>query len=241
MNNISVSGGILMQIKLSKRLTKIIEMITLGSTVADIGTDHGYLPVHLVINGISPRVIATDVNEQPLASAAKLVTFLVLEKKIDLRLGDGLSILVPGEVETIVIAGIGASNELKILEESPQILNSTNRLILQPMRGTPKIRAWLVKHGWRIIDEELVLEDHIFYEIIAAEKGNSVLSIDEVENGPMLLKKKHPLLKEFIKEKIETLELIDKSLEKSTNLNTKGQKQDIIEQINDLKRVITCL
>lgn len=230
-----------MQIKLSQRLTKIAGMIPLGSTVADIGTDHGYLPVHLVINGISPRAIATDINEQPLAQAATLVALLAIEKKVELRLGDGLLILAPGEAETIVIAGIGASNVLKILEERPQVLEKTNRLIFQPMRGTPKVRAWLVEHGWEIIDEELVLEDHIFYEIIGAEKGNSVLSIDEIENGPILLKNKHPLLQSFIAEKIRTLELIYKSLGKSTSVKAESQKQDIIAQINNLRRVITCL
>jgi len=230
-----------MQIKLSKRLTAVAGMVPPGFVMADIGTDHGYLPAYLVITGITPSAIATDAKEQPLASAANLVNLLAIEKKVDLRLGDGLSVLAPGEAKTIVVAGMGASTVVKILEETPQVLRKTSRLILQPMRDTSKIRTWLVKHGWEIIDEELVYEDNIFYEIIAAEPGNSVLSIEEVENGPVLLKKKHPLLKNFIGEKIKTLETICRSLEKSTNAKAVEQRQDIKEKINTLKRVIACL
>lgn len=230
-----------MQIKLSQRLSAIAGIIPQGFVAADIGTDHGYLPAYLVMAGISPSAIATDAKEQPLASAANLISLLAIEKKVDLRLGDGLSVLEPGEAEALVIAGMGASTMIKILEETPQVLEKIRRLILQPMRGTSKIRTWLVKHGWEIRDEELVYEDNIFYEIIAAEPGSSVLSIEEVENGPALLKKRHPLLKKFIEEKIKTLEAIYISLGKSTNSKAEEQKQDIKEKIYTLERVIACL
>lgn len=230
-----------MQIKLSPRLSAVAGMVPPGAVVADIGTDHGYLPVYLVIQGISPHAIATDVKKNPLAAAENIVSLLAIEKKVDLRLGDGLSVIMPGEANVIAIAGMGASTMMKILEQSPQVLARTGRLVLQPMRDTAKIRNWLVKHDWKIIDEELVYEDSAFYEIIAAEPGSSMLTIEEVEAGPVLIKKAHPLLKGFIEEKIRNLEAIDISLANSTKAKAKDQKRELREKVNTLKRVIACL
>ncbi|MEL7568151.1 MAG: class I SAM-dependent methyltransferase [Dehalobacterium sp.] len=230
-----------MQVKLSKRLAAVAAMVLPGFVTADIGTDHGYLPAYLVMNGVSPSAIASDAKQLPLATAANLISLLALEKKINLRLGDGLSVLQPGESENIVIAGMGASTMVKILEQSPQVLDQTRRLILQPMKDSARIRIWLVKHGWKINDEDLVYEDNIFYEIIAAEPGRSILSPEEAELGPILLKKSHPLLKGLIKEKVRILELIYNSLGNSTKLEAADQKMEIKEKIDSLERVMACL
>ena len=143
-------GCEVVQVKLSKRLSAVAAMVPEGSVVADIGTDHGYLPAHLVMSGISPYAIATDVNEGPLAAARNLISLLAIEKRVQLRLGDGLGPLAPNEAETVVMAGIGASTMIKIMEQSPLVLKSVKRLILQPMRGTPKVRTWLVQHRYRV-------------------------------------------------------------------------------------------
>ncbi|MGI6686593.1 MAG: tRNA (adenine(22)-N(1))-methyltransferase [Bacillota bacterium] len=230
-----------MDVKLSKRLSAVAAMIPQGSVVADIGTDHGYLPAYLVMSGVSPYVIATDVNTGPLAAAENLISLLAIEKKIDLRLGDGFSVLRPEEAETLVLAGMGASTMVKIFEQTPLVLSKAKRLILQPMRGTDKIRLWLSKYGWEIQDEELVYEDQIFYEIIAAEPGHSILSNEEIEIGPVLLKKKHPLLKDFLMGKIHVLKSIENSLQNSTKPKAQSQRRKINEKINTLERVILCL
>jgi tRNA (adenine22-N1)-methyltransferase len=170
-----------LQVKLSKRLASVAVMVPKGSVVADIGTDHGYLPAYLVMSRISPYVIATDVNKGPLAAAANLISLLAVGKKIDLRLGDGLTVLMPGEVETIVIAGMGASTMIKILDQTPEVLSQAKRLILQPMRNVPRLRTWLAEHQWEIKDEELIWEDEIFYEIVAADHGQSTLTQEEAQ------------------------------------------------------------
>ncbi|HHT62590.1 MAG: tRNA (adenine(22)-N(1))-methyltransferase [Bacillota bacterium] len=230
-----------MQVKLSKRLASVAVMVPKGSVVADIGTDHGYLPAYLVMSRISPYVIATDVNKGPLAAAANLISLLAVGKKIDLRLGDGLTVLMPGEVETIVIAGMGASTMIKILDQTPEVLSQAKRLILQPMRNVPRLRTWLAEHQWEIKDEELIWEDEIFYEIVAADHGQSTLTQEEAEIGPILLKKKHPLLKEYLSERIKVLKSIEVSLQNSTKPRTEIQKQDLHEKINTLERVMACL
>jgi tRNA (adenine22-N1)-methyltransferase len=228
-----------MKVKLSSRLAAVASFVPLESTVADIGTDHGYLPVHLVTSGICSQAIASDTGKKPLLAAEQLIKLLALDKKIDLRLGDGLRVLHPGEAETVCIAGMGGATIIKILEEAPAQLGTVKRLILQPMKVPPQVREWLMNHDWRIVGEEIVFEDKLFYEIIAAEPGREILSEEELEVGPVLLKTKHPMLKAFLTKKVETLEYILKSLEKSS---TETDKQtEIINKAIRLKRVIRCL
>ena len=90
-----------MRIKLSNRLQAVARQIPAGLRVADVGTDHGYLPVYLVVNDIAPKVIASDRGKRPLDSARQLISLLSLENQIDVRLGDGLSVLQPDEAEVI--------------------------------------------------------------------------------------------------------------------------------------------
>ncbi|MGI6678373.1 MAG: tRNA (adenine(22)-N(1))-methyltransferase [Dehalobacterium sp.] len=226
-----------MQIKLSERLAVVAAFVPLGSVVADIGTDHGYLPAHLIMEGISPYVIAADVHELPLSKAVQLVSLLAIDKKVSLRLGDGLKVLTPGEAQAIVIAGIGALTMIHILSASPDVLGKTKRLVLQPMRDTVKLREWLINNNWIIIDEELVCEEDQYYEIIVAEPGLSTLTPEEMEFGPILLQKKHPLLKAFLREKLKTLKNIDQALDYATNPKGQAQKEDIKKKIGDLERV----
>lgn len=216
-------------------------MVPHGTVTADIGTDHGYLPAYLVMSGISPLAIATDINEGPLAAAGNLISLLAIQNKVQLRLGNGLNVLMPGEADTIIMAGMGASTMIKILEQSEEVLAGTKRIIFQPMRDTGRVRTWLAGHGWKIQDEDLVLEDEIFYEILAAEPGQSSLTPEETEVGPVLFKKKHPLLKAYLQEKINVLRNIEKSLQKSLKPEAENQKQKINEKINTLERVMVCL
>ncbi|ATW28901.1 hypothetical protein DCMF_25475 [Candidatus Formimonas warabiya] len=226
---------------MSQRLAAVAARVPEGTVVADIGTDHGYLPAYLVMNGISPGAIAADAAEQPLAAAAQLIDLLGIHRKVDTRLGDGLQVLAPGEAETVCMAGMGSTTMINILEQAPHVLTQVRRLILQPMQGIPRMRIWLAKHGWRIIDEELVFEENTFYEIIAAEPGIMALSAEEAEVGPVLLLRSHPLLKRYLGEKITALEKIDASLCKSKSEETASKKREIGEKINMLKRVMECL
>ncbi|MCR6544094.1 class I SAM-dependent methyltransferase [Dehalobacterium formicoaceticum] len=226
-----------MQIKLSERLAAVAGFVPTGSVVADIGTDHGYLPAHLIMEGISPYVIAADVHEPPLTKASQLVSLLSIDKKVSLRLGDGLQVLTPGEAQVIVIAGIGALTMIHILSASPAVLGQTQRLVLQPMRDVVKLREWLVENNWRIVDEELVYEGDLFYEIIAAEPGRSTLTLEEMEFGPVLLKKKHLLLKAYLGEKLRILKDIYQALDDAAHPKGQVQKEEMKEKIAGMERV----
>jgi len=185
--------------ELSKRLAAVAQHVPSGAAVADIGTDHAYLPVYLVRHGISTLVVAADINRKPFESARLTVQNSGLEKYIDLRLGDGLKILEPGEVSVLVVAGMGGKTICAILDQGRAVLRQVQRLVIQPMRDIPMVRCWLANHGWRLVDENMVAEDGHYYVIIAAEPGLEEVSDQFAINvGPCLLKKKDPVLKVFL-------------------------------------------
>ena len=145
--------------KLTNRLRAIASKVKTQSIVADIGTDHAYIPVFLVAHSISNKVIACDINEGPLQRANNHIIQNNLQYKIETRLGSGLKVIKPNEVDTVIIAGMGGVLITEILQESVDIIKTVKRLILQPMVGQEVVRAWLNKNGYIIIDEELSKED----------------------------------------------------------------------------------
>lgn len=137
------------------RLQRIAGMIRCGDRVADIGTDHAYLPVFLIKEGIAAKAYACDVSDGPLENARKTV-----EKAgalgIVLRKGDGLNAVSPNEVDTVVIAGMGGDLIARILESSPWIKNTHYELILQPMTAVEDLREYLCQNGFEVVLETAV-------------------------------------------------------------------------------------
>lgn len=143
-------------------------MVTAGNRVCDVGCDHGYVPIYLVRQGISPKVLAMDVREGPLASARGHVAQYRLEEKIETRLSDGLHNYIPGEAETLICAGMGGRLMRRILEEDREKTDSFRELILQPQSEIEPFRRFLRESGRLIRDEELLEEDGKFYQVIRA-------------------------------------------------------------------------
>lgn len=186
---------------LAKRLAALAAHVPAGCTVADIGTDHAYLPVYLVEAGISQKVIATDINPGPLAAAARTVGERRLQDRIVLRRGDGLQPLVPGEAEVLVLAGMGGNTIREILAAAPAVLQYARRLVLQPMADAGDLRVWLAGNGWRIDGEQLVREDSRLYQIIAAAPGReSCADRFCLELGPRLIEGRDPLLRVYLEQ-----------------------------------------
>ena len=231
--------GSTMKINLSLRLSAVADLVLPHGVVADVGTDHGYLPAYLLMKGICPFAIAGDIAEQPLEGARQLVKLLNLNGKIDLRLGNGLEILQPGEAATICLAGMGAATMISILGSSPEIVRATRRLVMQPMRNAPRLRQWLADNGWTIVAEDLVWEEAIYYEIIAAEPGTSQLADWQVEAGPQLVANRHPLLGGYLSERIRFAESMIADLEKSGSPRTEDKKTELRQQVDLLQKVIT--
>ncbi|WP_082415861.1 tRNA (adenine(22)-N(1))-methyltransferase [Numidum massiliense] len=157
----------------SERLMQIAEFVLRGEAVADIGTDHALLPRHLLASGYVPRAVAVEVSRGPYDVARERVAASGLSAKIELRLGDGLTALVPGEVATVVIAGMGGPLICDILQNGQAVLSRTKRLVLQPNVAVKAVRKWLLAHRWQLICEALVYENGHYYDILVAEHGDA--------------------------------------------------------------------
>ncbi|MBM7865529.1 hypothetical protein GTO89_01885 [Heliobacterium gestii] len=167
--------------ELSPRLQRLAAAAPPGLPIADIGTDHAYIPVHLVKTGRIPSAVGVEVHPGPLEAARQHVAAYGVKDKIDIRAGDGLAPLQPGEVGAIVIAGMGGGTIQTILTEGDAAgkLAGVSRLILQPLEGAGELRRWLHHRGWRIVEEDLVAEGARIYEVIILEPSGADGSIRE--------------------------------------------------------------
>ena len=160
-----------MKINLSVRMKMIVGLVPDGVTVADIGTDHGYVASYLVKENKYKKAIATDVNEGPIKRAKKNIDALKLSDKIETRLGDGLDVLVDGEADTVVIAGMGGMLICKMLSEAAEKLTKIDNLILQPQSDIEEVRRHVHKLGFKIERESICMEDGKFYIAMRAVHG----------------------------------------------------------------------
>lgn len=185
--------------ELSKRLAAVAALVTEGASVADIGTDHGYVPVFLVEQGIADSAIAMDVNQGPLERARMHIAQCGLSDRIKTRLSDGLLALKAGEADTMIAAGMGGGLIIRIMEEGESVLDSLNACILQPQSEIGKVRKYLALHGLVIEKEDMVFEDGKYYPMMRAVHGKPE-HYEEYEYiyGKRLLKMCHPVLKEFL-------------------------------------------
>ena len=138
--------------QLSQRLSSVASMVTAGNCLADVGTDHGYVPIYLYERNIIPHAIAMDVNKGPLERATLHIAESGMKEAIETRLSDGLAALKPGEADSVVIAGMGGPLIIRILSTYPEVTDSLKELILQPQSEIPEVRMWLYEHGYEIIE-----------------------------------------------------------------------------------------
>ena len=185
---------------LSERLTAVANLITPGLRVADVGCDHGYLSIHLIKNNISRHVIAMDVRVGPLERAMDHVNEAGLEGDIELRLSDGLDALNEDEVDCVVLAGMGGRLMIDILDRGSERCLEIQEFILQPQSEIETLRHFLEDNGYRIISEDIVLEDDKFYPMMKVIHGNMDLGSDVYYRyGSILLREQHPILRAYLR------------------------------------------
>lgn len=155
-------------LNISDRLEKVANCVCKGSSVADIGCDHAYTAIYLIKNNIARNVVALDINKGPLERAKKNIEAFGLEQVIDTRLSDGGKELRIGEVDTLLISGMGGRLTNKILDDSLEIVKHCKQLVLQPQSEIYLVREYLDNIGYRIIYEDMLIEDGKFYVIINA-------------------------------------------------------------------------
>ncbi len=164
--------------RLSKRIYKIAEKVSAGESVADIGTDHGYVPMILVRDGISPRAIMSDISEGSLAKAIETFELCGLEADpADFRVGDGLDTVDAGEVDAVIIGGLGGFTIRDILDSDIEKSKSFKKLILQPRKHSGNLRYYLYTHGWDITDEDLAPEGKFVCEVITAVPSDDLRDV----------------------------------------------------------------
>ncbi|MEL6342621.1 MAG: class I SAM-dependent methyltransferase [Myxococcota bacterium] len=188
------------RIQLSSRLSAVAERVLSGRPLADVGTDHGQLPVWLLLSGRVPRVIASDLREKPLNNARALAhSHRLSAEQFDARLSDGLSHLQPGEAETVSICGMGGGLIARILGDAPSELG-LRRLVLQPNNDTEAVRAHLMRTGWGLVDEVLVEEGRYIYPILCAEPVDTpiVYSEEALILGPLLMARRSAVWQRWV-------------------------------------------
>jgi len=224
--------------KLSIRLTTVAKYVPEGARMADIGSDHAYLPCYLVKNLKIPFAIAGEVVQGPYQSAEKNVLSEGLSEKISVRLGDGLEVIEPGEVDCITIAGMGGALISSILESGKDKLFSVKRLVLQPNLSAISIRRWLIENNWELTGEEIIEEDGKIYEILVAEKGNPIRPYCfnrelELLVGPYLLKRKEEVFKKkWTTEKKNWQRIYEALNQASETTETLEKRQELLHKIN---------
>lgn len=227
--------------KLTDRLLKIASLVSEGKRVADIGTDHGYIPVYLLNKGLVSFAILADVNKGPLENARKEVRHNNLSDKTDLRLGSGIEVLNKGEVDEVIIAGMGGILISELLEAKKEVSHSVEKLILQPMQAQEELRKYLLNNGYEILDEVLVKEDFRVYEIIVARyTGKNTVVEDDIyyEVGTKLIENNDLLLKEFIDKKIYKYNSVIEKLEGKSGDTIDKKRNESKTRIEKLKKLI---
>ncbi|MEC1179957.1 tRNA (adenine(22)-N(1))-methyltransferase TrmK [Metasolibacillus meyeri] len=221
--------------KLSKRLAKVASFVPTGAVVADIGSDHAYLPCYLVQQGIISQAVAGEVVKGPYESARRQVRAEGLANQIQVRLADGLAAVEQEDhVDTITIAGMGGPLIVSILEKHPEVLRSVTRLILQPNIHAKVIRQWALAQGWAILDEVILEEDDKIYEILVLQRGAMSLTDAEILLGSHLIAQRSAAFVQKWTKEIENWQRILQDLNKAEATPDIQAKREELQQLIQL-------
>ena len=195
-------------VRLSPRLESIAGLVTPGNRLADIGTDHAYLPVWLCQKEIIPSAIAADLRPGPLKAAEANIRQAGLSDRIQTRLSDGLSGFHAGEADTLTLAGMGGKLICRILAQRKDLITEFREILLQPQSEIGEVRRFLIQHACCIRNETCTEDEGKFYPVIRAvplpdRKKIPQLKEAELEYGPCLLKEKNPLLQNWLRGRLE--------------------------------------
>lgn len=223
---------------MNKRLQAIYSLICQGRGVVDVGTDHGYIPVALAQNGYAGKIIASDIRSGPLQAARSSAESAGVEEKIDFLLCDGLDGCEKSAIDTIVIAGMGGDTICGILDRAEWCMTPDYTLILQPMTKAEVVRYWLAYNGYEFLDEVLVKDGGIIYQVFRARiKENTSLSLAELFTGEYALAVKNPLFGEFLDMLISRFETGIKGLESAKDCRpcSLSLKKQICSQLLEMR------
>ena len=226
--------------QLSQRLSSVASMVTAGNCLADVGTDHGYVPIYLYERNVIPRAIAMDVNKGPLERAALHIAESGMKDAIETRLSDGLTALKPGEADSIVIAGMGGPLMIRILSAYPEVTASAKELILQPQSEIPELRIWLYEQGYEIVEEHMVFEDGKYYPMFKAVKNPEAEKLTDLEFkfGKLSVLAEPEVLKAYLEREIANKQNIFKKLMDENSEKSRARAEEIKALLAELEEML---
>ena len=228
-------------IELSKRMQSVADMIQPCDAVGDIGCDHAFVSIYLVEQRRAKRVIASDVRRGPIAIAKRNIEAMNLSDQIEIRMGDGLDTIVPGEVNAVVLAGMGGMLMIDILERGEEVVTRCDQLVLQPQSDIEKVRRYLAEKGYHLADEQMLIDAGKYYNLLDV-RVHEMVQKDEYDcskladdwcymYGGSLLRKKDPVLRSWlVKRRDTTAGLINSLSGKNTENAAKRLKTVKAEQ-----------
>lgn len=222
-----------MILNLKGRLKLIADKVPKCNVLADIGTDHAYIPIYLVQNGVCQKAIASDVKIGPVKMASNNISLYKLSEKIETRLGNGLDTIEINEADSIIIAGMGGTLLTELLEANKPKTVNADTLVLQPMNDLHVVRKWLYDNAFEIYDEEMVAEGPKMYFVLSAKfSGNKKQYSDfELYVGQRLIEKKDPLLGAYCRMKVQQIDRVLEQLEEMKE-NAALKSQYLRQKIN---------
>lgn len=225
---------------LSERLMQVASYVKKGAVVADIGSDHAYLPCYLIHHQLASRAIAGEVAKGPYESAQRHVNEEQLQEQITVRLANGLKAIERGdEVDTVTIAGMGGPLIASILDQDIDRLSTVSRLILQPNVYAKAIREWAVLNDWKLIAEDILMEDDKIYEILVLEKGKMTLSPAQKLLGPHLMESQNKVFKiKWKKEAAEWSRILEAIRFAELSKEVEMKKAEVEEKLKIVKEVL---
>lgn len=222
------------------RLERVAAHVPLGARLADIGSDHAYLPVALLRRGLITAAVAGEVALTPFHAAQRTVNESDLHGQISVRLADGLTAIKPGDaISAITLCGMGGETIRDIFDSGKAHLSGQERLILQPNGGEQPLRQWLMDNGYQILHEEVLRENRFYYEIIVAEcAGPVIYTQEQLYFGPRHLQARSPVFlakwQRLLGKKQKTLT----SFQQARHKVPEDKRQEIARQIGWITQML---
>lgn len=223
-------------IKLSKRLETVASFVPKGSNIADIGTDHGYIPIYLTERGIVNRALAMDVGTGPLERACAHIKACGLAERIVTRLGDGLKNLQAEEADCIVIAGMGGELIIRIMEEGRHMWDSVRTWVLSPQSDLDKVRRYLEEWEFLIDRETMLKEDGKYYTVMRVVRGTmSLKKMAYYKYGKLLIVEKNPVLEDYLAKEKRQYEMILSEVGQKDTRAARERGKELLQELTWIK------
>ena len=226
--------------ELSKRLNWILNKMDKCDVIMDVGTDHGYISIELIKRNLADKVIASDINKDPLNKARLNISLEGLSSKVDLRLGGGLSPLKNNEAQGVLIAGMGGNLIRDILESDIEKVKSLDYIVLQPAQNPEVLREYLYTENYEVIDEDICEDEGKYYELFKVRYNeNNFTKLEEIfyEISPALLNKKSEVFKNYLEEKADKYRKVQSFIKDNTE-HALARKKELDNKIEIIEKLL---